>query len=79
MSGNASTDVVDDHLVYLDCFLEADGGWEDGADGFLRLWSRLQEDFGGGGGNSNELDGIVGGKLDLRNQCLGEHSVEVVS
>lgn len=69
---------MDDHLDYLNLFLEAGGNWEEGGDGILKLLCRLEEHVGGGSGNSNDLDVVVGGEVYLGNQFLGENSVEVV-
>lgn len=69
---------MDDHLSHLDLFLEADSRWTEGADGFLPLLAVFEEGVRGGGCHSNELNAVGVGVSDLCNDCIKEHSVEVV-
>ncbi|KAL0630351.1 hypothetical protein Q9L58_010802, partial [Maublancomyces gigas] len=58
--GDGGGDVVDDNLHYLDLFLEASGRREKMANSGLKLCSGLEEVIGSGGGDSDELNVVVG-------------------
>ncbi|KAL0630195.1 hypothetical protein Q9L58_010959, partial [Maublancomyces gigas] len=72
-------DVVDDDLYNLDLFLEANGGWEEFADCGLKLRSGLEEVVRGGGGDSDELNVVVGGEANFRNQGLWKGRIDGVA
>lgn len=69
---------MNDPLHHLDLFEEASGRWEECADGLFKLLSGLEDDVGGGGGHSDDLDVVGGGIPDFCNQCLGQHCIEMV-
>lgn len=73
--------IVEDYLDHRNILLEVGRRWETDADGLLQLLSGLEEVVGGGGGGgySNELYVVGGGESHLRNQCLGEGSVDRVA
>lgn len=58
--------------------MEGGGACEERADGLLKLLSRIENDGGVGGGNSNQLYIVSWGEPNLSNHCLGQHGVEMV-
>lgn len=52
--------IVEDHLGSLDFFLKASRSVDGGVDGFLKFHDRLEEGVGGGGGDSDKLNMVVG-------------------
>lgn len=60
---------MEDNLSNLNLFLEASRVGKDSTNGFPNLLLGLEQDVEGGGGDSNELNLVVGGEPDLGNQC----------
>ncbi|KAL0630944.1 hypothetical protein Q9L58_010199 [Maublancomyces gigas] len=77
--GYGGGDVVDGDLHNLDLFLEVSGRWEEVADVGLKQCSRLEEVVRYGGGDSDELNVVVGGEGDFSNEGLWEGQVDGVA
>lgn len=63
----------------LDVFMEATGCEKMYADGLLQFLSGPEEDVRCEGDDSNKMPLVVGGKPNLSNHWIGEHSVELVA
>lgn len=64
-------DVVEDHLYNLSLFEDASGRWGMSVNSIFQFLPGLEEYVNSKRGNSNELCIVVGGELNLSNECLG--------